>query len=55
MYINSTISEGLLDTGEDVTIIIPDSWHQNWSLQVAGVQFLGFGNLFQVKQSKKWN
>ena len=43
--------EGLLDTGADVTIITPESWHLNWPLQEADVQFLGIGTISQVKQS----
>ena len=33
--------KGLLDTGADVTINIPEPWHTNWPLQEADVQFLG--------------
>ena len=38
----------------DVTIITPESWHPNWPLQEADVQFLGIGTLSQVKQSTRW-
>ena len=44
----------LLETGVDVTIITPESWHPNWPLQEADVQFLGIGTLYQVKQSMRW-
>ena len=40
--------------GANVTIITPESWHLNWPLQEADVQFLGIGTLSQVKQSTKW-
>ena len=32
VHINGTF-EGFLDTGVDVSIIIPESWHLNWLLQ----------------------
>ena len=54
MYINGIVIEGLLDTGTDVTIITPESWHPDWPLQKADIQFLGIGALSQVKQSMRW-
>ena len=40
--------------GTDVSNITPESWHLNWPLQEVDVQFLGIGNLSQVKQSMIW-
>ena len=34
---------GLIDTGVDMSIITPESWHPNWPLQEADVQFIGTG------------
>lgn len=45
---------GLVDTGEDVTIIIPEFWHPTWPIQGVNVQLLGIGTLSQVKQSARW-
>ena len=45
--------EGLLNTGVDVTIITPESWHPEWPLQETDIQFLGIGTLSQVKQSMR--
>ncbi|KAL6040906.1 hypothetical protein STEG23_037882 [Scotinomys teguina] len=52
--INGLVLEGLVDTGADVTIITPKSWHPNWPLQEVNVQFLGIGTLSQIKQSSRW-
>lgn len=52
--INNIIMEKLLDTGVYVTIITLESWHPNWSLQEADVQFLGIGALLQIKWSMRW-
>ena len=52
--INGIFIEGLLDTGVDVSIITPESWHPNWPLQEADVQLLGIGTISQVKQSTRW-
>ncbi|KAL6068070.1 hypothetical protein STEG23_001423 [Scotinomys teguina] len=52
--INGLVLEGLVDTGADVTIITPKSWHPNWPLQEVNVQFLGIGTLSQIKQSLRW-
>ena len=38
--------------GADVTIITLESWHLNWPLQEAAVQFLGIGTLSEVEQHK---
>ena len=54
MCINNIVVEGLLDTGVDVTVINPESWHLNWSLQEADVQLEGVGTISQMKQSTKW-
>ena len=32
-WINDILIEGLLDTGPDVTIISPKSWHPDWPLR----------------------
>ena len=53
MHINDIVIEGLLDTGVDVTIITPESWHPDWPLQEADIQLLGIGTLSQVKQSMR--
>ena len=52
--INGIFIEGLLDTGADVSIITPESWHPNWPLHEVDVQFLGIGTLSRVKQSTRW-
>ena len=49
VWINNIVIEGLLDIGTDMTIIILESWHPNWPVQVADVQFLEIGTLCQVK------
>ena len=36
--INVIFIEGLLDTGADVSIITPESWHVNWPLKEVDVQ-----------------
>ena len=38
----------------NMTIITPESWHTDWPLQEADIQFLGVGTLSQVKQSTRW-
>ena len=43
----------MVDTGVDVTIIAPKSWHPNWPLQEVNFQFLGIETLSQVKQSTR--
>ena len=53
MHINNTVIEVFLDTGVDVSIVTPESWHPNWPQQ-ADVQFLGIGTLPQVKQITRW-
>ena len=53
MHINDIVIEGLLDTGVDVTIITTKSWHPEWPLHEAYIQFLGIGTLSQVKQSTR--
>ena len=52
--INGIVIIGLIDTGADVSIITPESWHPNWPLQEADVQLLGIGTISQVKQSTRW-
>ena len=42
---NGIFIEGLLYTGVDVSIIIPESWFLNWPLQEVAIQFLGTGTL----------
>lgn len=44
---------GLVDIGEDVTVMPPESWHSNWTLQEANVWLLGIGIISQVKQNKR--
>lgn len=51
---NGRMLEGLVDTGADVTIITPESWHPHWPLKRVDIQFLGIGTLSQIKQSLKW-
>ncbi len=41
--VNGIFITGLLDTGADVSIITPESWHPYWPLQNVNVQFLGIG------------
>lgn len=55
LQINGTEIEGLVDTGADITIISPKSWHPYWSLQEVNIQLLGIGTLSQVKQSVRWD
>ena len=43
--INGIIIYGLIDMDASVSIITPESWHWNWPLQEAGIQFLGIGTL----------
>ena len=52
--INGIVIIGLIDTGADVSIITPKSWHTNWPLQEADVQLLGIGTISRVKQSTRW-
>ena len=54
MYVNGKFITGLLDTGADVSIITPESWHLHWSLQEVDIQFLGIGTLSQIRQSTRW-
>lgn len=54
MWINDVVIEGLIDTGADVTIIKPKSWHPNWPLQDVNIQFLETWTLPLVKQSTRW-
>lgn len=48
IQINSIETEGLLDTGTDVTIL-PKFWHSDWPLQEVNIQLLGIGTLSEVK------
>ena len=52
MHINGIVIVGLVDIGADVSIITPESWHPNWPLQEADVQFLGIGTISQENKSK---
>ena len=54
VHINNIVIEESLDTGVDVTIITPESWHADWPLQEADIKFLGIGTLYQVKQNTRW-
>ena len=54
VYINSIVTEELLDTGTDMTILTLESLHLNCPFQEADVQFLGRETLSQVKQSTRW-
>ena len=54
MCVNGKFITGLLDTGIDVSIITPESWHPHWPLQEVEIQFLGLGNLSRVRQSTRW-
>ena len=49
MLINDIVIKGLMNRGADVIIITPKSWHPNWPLKEADVQFLGIETLSQVK------
>ena len=51
--INNMVIKGLLNMGLNVTIFTSESWHSNWPLQDADVQFLGIRTLSQVKQSMR--
>ena len=52
--VNGKFITGLLDTGADVSIITPESWHPHWPLQEVDIQFLGIGTLSRVRQSTRW-
>ena len=52
--VNGKFITGLLDTGADVSIITPESWHPHWPLQEVDIQFLGIGTLSRVRQSMRW-
>ena len=52
--VNGKLITGLLDTGADVSIITPESWHPHWPLQEVDIQFLGIGTLSRVRQSTRW-
>ena len=41
--VNFKFITGLLDTGADVSIITPESWHPHWPLHEVDIQFLGIG------------
>ena len=41
-------------TQEQMWLFAPESWHPNWPLQEAHVQFLGIGSISQEKQIKRW-
>ena len=53
-HINDIVIIGLIDTGVDVSIIIPESSHPNWPHQKADAQLLIIGTISQVKQSTRW-
>ena len=46
--------QGLVDTGADVSIITPQSWHPRWPLRAVDMEFLGIGTISKVKQSIRW-
>lgn len=50
---NSIEIEGL-DTGADVTIILPKFRHSDWPLQEVNIQLLGIGTSSEVKPSTRW-
>ena len=52
--VNGKFITGLLDTGADVSIITPESWHPHWPLQEVDIHFLGIGTLSRVRQSTRW-
>ena len=54
VHINGIVIIGLIDTGADVSIITPESWHPIWPLEEADVQLLGIGTISQIKQSTRW-
>ena len=54
MCTNSIVTEELLDTGADMTILTSESLHLNCPFQEADVQILGIETLSQVKQSTRW-
>ena len=37
-----------------VTIVTPESWHPDWPLQEANIQFLKIGTPCKVKQRMRW-
>ena len=43
---------GLIDKDTDMSIITPESLHQNWPLQKADVQLFGIVTLSQVKKKR---
>ena len=49
--INGIVIVGLIDTGADVSIITPESWHPNLPLQEADVQLLGIGTISEFKNA----
>ena len=51
IWINDIVTESLVDTGTDVTIILSESWHPNWSLHNVNVWI---GTLSQVNKSMRW-
>lgn len=50
VQINKILIEGLLVMGRNVTLIAPESWHLNWTLQEADVHLLQIGVLSQENQ-----
>lgn len=43
----------LIDTGADLIIIAPESWHLNCPLQEVNVQLLKIRNISHIKQSRR--
>ena len=51
MHINGIVIVGKIDTGVDVNIITPESWHPNWPLQEADAQLLGIGTYLKLNKA----
>lgn len=46
--------DGLVDTRADVNILAQKSWSPYWSLQKVRTQFIGIGELSQIRPNVQW-